>query len=88
MSLGDSDSDVLARAGARRKTPKVQQRQPPVRRKTLDALLAEITGTQKHCDECIAAGQLRDAGELAAEVDRLTAEYGRRRSAPPVRPPL
>jgi hypothetical protein len=88
MSLGDPDSDVLARVGARRKASQVKQRQPLVRRKTLGELLVEITGIQKHRDECIAAGQLRDAGELTAEVDRLTAEYGRRLSAPPVRLPL
>jgi hypothetical protein len=88
MSLGDSEGDMVVRASARRaEKPTPLSRLPP-RCRPLSELIAELDGIRKLYNELLAAGDLRHASELCPDLDRLTADYGRRRNGLPIRPPL
>jgi hypothetical protein len=88
MALGDSGEDMVVRASVQPNRPQCRKSRGLVRRRTLYELREELLGTQKLYEELLVAGELRRAGELCDEIERLTQEYVRRRDAPPVRPPL
>jgi hypothetical protein len=86
MSPGDFNYELDVRASAR--TEPAPAPRPLVRRRPLSALLAELRGVQGQQNGLLAAGDVRRAAELSADVERITREYGGRRDAPPVRLPL
>jgi hypothetical protein len=81
------EPEIVVRAYARAGAPRPARR-PLVRRRPLSLVLDELTDARRLRNALIAVGDLRHAAELDPVVEHLTAEYARRRDAPPVRPPL
>jgi hypothetical protein len=84
---GPAEPEITIRAYARADAPRIARR-PLVRRRPLPVVLAELNDARSLRNAFIAVGDLRHAAELDPVVEHLTAEYARRRDAPPVRPPL
>ncbi|WP_445152568.1 hypothetical protein [Baekduia sp. Peel2402] len=87
MRYEGSEPEIIVRAYAQTDAPRPAHR-PLVRRRPLAVVLAELNDARSMRNALIAVGDLRHASELDPVVERLTAEYTRRRDAPPVRPPL
>jgi hypothetical protein len=81
------EPEIIVRAYAQAHAPRPVHR-PLVRRPPLARVLSELNDARSMRNALIAVGDLRHAAELDSVVERLTAEYARRRDAPPVRPPL
>lgn len=87
MRYEGPEPEIVVHAYAQAAAPRPVRR-PLVRRRPLAVVLAELNDARSMRNALIAVGDLRHASELDPVVERLTAEYSRRRDAPPVRPPL
>jgi hypothetical protein len=88
MSLGDQEQEIVVRAARGPRVRRAARPRPPVRRRPLGELAAELDGVRRLRDACVAVGALRQAAERTDELERLTREYVARRDAPPVVPPV